>query len=95
MGCPMADVKSACTHCPGGEGQSCPRTDCALICPYAVEHDADVRTSRLGAEDFVLAADSPSGNGMPLLSDENLAPREALSGIDRSPLYIRNRVLLL
>lgn len=95
LGCPMGKVQKSCTHCPGEKVQSCPRTACVVVCPYAAEKTAELGANRPTTETCVLAVNSSPAPSVSAPADGELEQFSTTNGAVHGPLYILNRVLLL
>ncbi len=96
--CPLMTATAAhaepCSDCPAEEEESCPLSDCLLICPYTVEKTA-VWTGEKLTSSFIPQAERSSALIIRLFPDAHLfsmsAPRDFHSG----PFYLINRALLI
>lgn len=97
--CPLvipAEVQNEpCSHCPGKKQQeSCPVSECLLICPYTVEKAAVITNE--GFTDAVVSAVQPfPAPVQPPMLGVGVGSAHLTRDFDSVPLYLLNRVLLI
>lgn len=96
--CPLmttsADHEEPCSDCPAQEEESCPLSDCLLICPYAVEKTA-VWTGENVTSSFIPHAERSSALNIRWSPDAHPLLTSPPRDFDSGPLYLLNRVLLI
>ncbi len=96
--CPLMTTADAheepCSDCPDEGEESCPRSECLVICPYTVEKTA-VWTGGNLASSVIPQVERSSALIVRSLPDPHLFLKSTPREFDSAPLYLVNRVLLI
>ena len=96
--CPLMTTSAAqqepCPDCPVEEEESCPRSECLLICPYADEKTA-VWTGGNLTSSVIPQVERSSALIVRSLPDPHLVQTSTPREVASAPLYLVNRVLLI